>query len=202
MFDLVCPSLLPIVTTTYSLPPSLIPLSPPRVSWKPLGEAVYGVARVLQEAGDHSSSRELLLYLGERSQEISSVDDASSVISSGVSTAGGGGRSRGVGKWHGRANSPQQGYRSTALCFPLDDGDRSDVSCSFPWGLENSVVGPGKLSEKNTACARSVTSATALLPAALEEVMWRVARASIRGLDWDTSILALKGLAAWSVDNR
>lgn len=32
--------------------------------------AVYGVARVLEESGDNTASRELLLFLGERSQEV------------------------------------------------------------------------------------------------------------------------------------
>ncbi|CAN0083570.1 unnamed protein product, partial [Laminaria digitata] len=53
-------------------------------------EAVYGIARVLQESGDHAASRELLLYLGERSQEVSK-----GVPSGGGGGGGGGGGARG-----------------------------------------------------------------------------------------------------------
>eukprot|EP00903_Cladosiphon_okamuranus_P008302 g7988.t1 len=129
-------------------------------------EAVYGVARVLQEAGDHTASRELLLFLGERSQEL---------LRNGPSAAA------------ATATNKDRGSRSPherLLRFPLDNGGRA------PGGVvqddDRSWGGVG---------ATSVAAAT-VLPAAPAEVMWRVARASMGVKDWATATLALRGLAS------
>lgn len=141
-----------------------------------LPEAVYGVARVLQEAGDHGGSRRLLLYLGERSQKISS----------------GSTRIDPTGKKN-EATFP--GSFSGCLSFPLDGSGCGNRTDSFPWALDDgaAVIGGAEAEAEPHAIFRR---AETMLPAAPEEVMWRIARTSIGQLDWDTAILALKELAA------
>ena len=140
--------------------------------------AVYGVARVLQESGDHTASRELLLFLGERSQELLGAGPSTAAGTAAGTTAA----ATSINKFGSR--SPQR----RRLRFPLDSGGRT----------------PGVLQDDDRSWERSCEGgsggaglATApLLPAATTEVMWRVARASMGAKDWATATLALGGLAA------
>lgn len=71
---------------------------------------MYGVARVLQESGDHADSRGLLLYLGERSQELLRDDSSTS----------GGGSGGSCATNITSSNSPHE----RLLRFPLENGGR------------------------------------------------------------------------------
>ncbi|CAM9179042.1 unnamed protein product, partial [Pylaiella littoralis] len=148
-------------------------------------EAVYGIARVLQESGDHATSRDLLLFLGERSQEISSsIGDDNPTTTTTTKNSRGGSESGSGSSCHGRP-SPRERRRSH-LCFPLDidaGGRRPGIREDRSW------IGGGGGGGGGAAGA-------AMLPVATAEVMWRVARASMGAKDWSTAILALRGLAA------
>ncbi|CAN0141982.1 unnamed protein product, partial [Hapterophycus canaliculatus] len=135
--------------------------------------AVYGVARVLQESGDHTASRELLLFLGERSQELLrkfTPPPPSSSSSPGSASA----ESNPTNDGH----DPSFHHRRRRLCFPLSTGHGA------PGVGGRSGGGGGGI------------SGSLVLPAAPAEVMWRVARASMAAKDWPMAILALRGLAA------
>ncbi|CAM9521959.1 unnamed protein product [Ascophyllum nodosum] len=150
-------------------------------------EAVYGVARVLQESGDHVSARDLLLYVGERSQELYTASGPGT-CSNAEGDIGGDDCRGPFSSAAARSDCPavgdvgnvgDRGHRrrrraAAGLCFPLFRGDLVD-SCGG--GSSSSV-------------ARNM-----VLPAGLAEVMWRVARASMGARDWGTAIMALRGLA-------
>lgn len=156
----------------FSFPPSCPVLSRPvpcrRSFHLPLPTAaVYGVARVLQESGDHTASRELLLFLGERSQELS--QDGSPTAAAAA------------------ANDNGSGSRSPHACrlrFPLDNGGRAP-----------GVRRDGDRSWEGGAGVAGLAAAP-VLPVATSEVMWRVARASMEARDWATAALALGELAS------
>ena len=149
--------------------------------------AVYGVARVLQESGDHVSARDLLLYVGERSQELYTASGPGT-CSNAEGDIGGDDCRGPFSSAAARSDCPavgdvgnvgDRGHRrrrraAAGLCFPLFRGDLVD-SCGG--GSSSSV-------------ARNM-----VLPAGLAEVMWRVARASMGARDWGTAIMALRGLA-------
>ncbi|CAN0544066.1 unnamed protein product, partial [Ectocarpus sp. 12 AP-2014] len=130
---------------------------------------VYGVARVLQESGDHAASRELLLFLGERSQELSGD---SSPSSNGTTSA----------VHQGKRSSSRSSSHQHRLCFPLE-ATRQGFQ---PGGGGGVTIGGGS----------GGASGLTVLPVAPAEVMWRVARASMAARDWPTAILALEGLVA------
>lgn len=207
----------------------------------------------MQEAGDHAASRELLLYLGERSQELSSgcspeissrqhrhhyqqhpagassgdrglpssVTPAATANPTANPTAEGTQCSSNSSSSIGRQNAgsiPRRSERRAHLCFPLDgsggiifgsDGGSGGVCgggllYSGCGGFSGGVLNSGRTSADTSAAAASEEGQGAMvlsfgflwLPTALEEVMWRVARASMGERDWDTAILALSGLAA------
>ncbi|CAN0487614.1 unnamed protein product, partial [Ectocarpus sp. 8 AP-2014] len=129
----------------------------------------YGVARVLQESGDHAASRELLLFLGERSQELSG---GSSPSSNGATSA----------IHQGRRSSSRSSSHQYRLSFPLE-ATRQGLQPGCGGGV---TIGGGG----------GASGALVVLPVAPAEVMWRVARASMATRDWPTAILALEGLVA------
>lgn len=130
--------------------------------------AVYGIARVLQESGnDPAGCRNLLLFVGERSQERSSAAASTSIPTPDASSS--------------------EGQRSpTSAVGDLGDRRREAARLCFP------LCGEGS---KNSVGFESVAG-NLVLPAGLTEVMWRVARASMDARDWASAILALRGLAA------
>lgn len=85
------------------------------------------------------------------------------------------------------------------LVFPLGGAGSGGMAGGFPWDLDDSG-GVGDSGASGRAIEGrwplGALASAALLPAAPEEIMWRVARASMGEQDWDTAILALKELAA------
>ncbi|CAM9709223.1 unnamed protein product [Scytosiphon promiscuus] len=103
-------------------------------------EAVYGVARVLQESGDHAASRELLIFLGERSQDLlresPSSPSGSSSAKSGPTRSG-----------HGPSI-----HHKRRLVFPLGTGRGEG-------GVSGSLVLPAAPAEVMWRVARASMSA-------------------------------------------
>lgn len=106
--------------------------------------AVYGIARVLQESGDHTASRELLLFLGERSQEILRKFSSSS---SGSAPA----RNNPTNNDNGPALHHQR-----RLCFPLRTGDGAP---GIGGGLSGALVLPAAPAEVMWRVARASMAA-------------------------------------------
>lgn len=138
---------------------------------------MYGIARVLQESGDTASSRDLLLFLGERSQQLLRAGSANHISNSSTSSASSS-RSLGAESGSGGRRPPHE-HR---LRFPLDAGGGGTA-------LQDRDERPWEGGDGGGAGAL-------VLPAAPTEVMWRVARASMGAKDWTTAILALRGLAS------
>ncbi|CAM9694082.1 unnamed protein product, partial [Discosporangium mesarthrocarpum] len=87
-------------------------------------EALYGVAHVLQQAGDSSSARQLFLFLGERAQSLlgtALVAECSPRGSGGQGWESGGGG----GPFAASTLSPRVGAgarHNPCLFFPLEQG--------------------------------------------------------------------------------
>lgn len=125
------------------------------------------MARVLQESGDHTASRELLLFLGERSQELLQVGPSPAAAAAAAN----------------KSSSRSPHHHRRRLRFPLDNGGRT------PGVVRDD-------DDRSWEGGGAGVAAAPVLPAATTEVMWRVARASMAAKDWATATLALRGLAS------